>query len=83
MISKNNTPWVGIKAPDKLSDDPWFPVPSFLKDRYAAEQRYNVGCDPITGDKTVKESANIHEEMYQEAIRYHTTTDGTWESGVG
>ena len=60
-----------IKAPERLFEDPWFPLPSVLKSRYEAEDRYDVKFDYVTGDKVVppKERADIHQWIYEEATR--------------
>ena len=65
-----------IKAPVRLSDDPWFPLPDVLRARYEGEERYDIKFDPFTGNKVAppKERVDIHQWVYEEATRNHSTT---------
>ena len=65
-----------IKAPDKLTDDPWFPLPEVLRARYEAERRYDIRFNHVTGDKLAppKERADIHQWVYGEATKNRSTT---------
>ena len=63
-----------FKAPKRLSEDSWFPLPECIREKYAAEMKYDVSFDPITGQMVDKEPFNVHEWAYQQATMNSSTT---------
>ena len=84
-----------FKAPDKLSDDPWFPIPDELREEEPVSFQEDVNLDALTGlpvGETTQEPNNIHEVMYEFATKNRSTTldldppggsENVWQSGVG
>ena len=63
-----------FKAPDRLSEDPWFPLPECIRSKYEADMMYDVKFDPITGQLMKDESFNVHEWAYQQSTMNQSTT---------
>jgi hypothetical protein len=84
--------YVGVLAPDYLEADPWF-GPAVLSESQEDLRSLRLQCEldnqliPESEDTIVrKEDVNIHELMYNIAIKNSTTTTNLhegWQSGTG
>ena len=91
-------PYVGVPAPDYLPEDPWFssPVLSEKQMTYKEAHEQAVAEQQILDESETKESAEIHQKLYEMASKNWTTVaetqggsenfqegPGGWMSGTG
>tara|TARA_B100002019_G_scaffold228721_1_gene202039 strand:- start:181 stop:612 length:432 start_codon:yes stop_codon:yes gene_type:complete len=90
--------YVGVPAPDYLPEDPWFssPVLSEKQMTYKEAHEQAVAEQQILDESETKESAEIHQKLYEMASKNWTTVaetqggsenfqegPGGWMSGTG
>ena len=91
-------PYTGIPAPAYLEDDPWFPAPVLTEKQMSYKEAHEqaVAEQQILDESETKESADIHQKLYEMASKNWTTVvesqggsenfqegPGGWMSGTG
>ena len=91
-------PYIGIPAPAYLEDDPWFPAPVLSEKQMSYKEAHEqaVAEQQILDESETKESADIHQKLYEAASKNWTTVlesqggsenfqegPGGWMSGTG
>ncbi len=91
-------PYTGIPAPAYLEDDPWFPAPVLSEKQMTYKEAHEqaVAEQQILDESENKESADIHQKLYEAATKSWTTVaesqggsenfqegPGGWNSGNG
>jgi hypothetical protein len=91
-------PYTGIPAPAYLEDDPWFPAPVLSEKQMSYKEAHEqaVAEQQILDESENKESADIHQKLYEAATKSWTTVTenlggsenfqegpGGWNSGNG
>jgi hypothetical protein len=91
-------PYTGIPAPAYLEDDPWFPAPVLSEKQMTYKEAHEqaVAEKQILDESENKESADIHQKLYEAATKSWTTVTenlggsenfqegpGGWNSGNG
>ena len=91
-------PYIGIPAPAYLEDDPWFPAPVLSEKQMSYKEAHEqaVAEQQILDESETKESADIHQKLYEAATKSWTTVaesqggsenfqegPGGWNSGNG
>ena len=92
------TPYTGIPAPAYLEDDPWFPAPILSEKQMSYKEAHEqaVAEQQILNESESKESADIHQKLYEMAsANWNTVAEsqggsenfhegpGGWNSGTG
>lgn len=90
--------YTGIPAPAYLEDDPWFPAPVLSEKQMTYKEAHEqaVAEQQILDESENKESADIHQKLYEAATKSWTTVTenlggsenfqegpGGWNSGNG
>jgi hypothetical protein len=94
-----NTPtYIGVPALSYLVEDPWFPPPVFSEKQLSVKEAHEqaVVDQQILDESESKESADIHQKLYEMATQNWTTVaetqggsenfqegPGEWHSGTG
>jgi len=91
-------PYTGIPAPAYLEDDPWFPAPVLSEKQMSYKEAHEqaVAEQQILDESENKESADIHQKLYEAATKSWNTVaesqggsenfqsgPGGWNSGNG
>ena len=91
-------PYTGVPAPAYLEDDPWFPAPVLSEKQMSYKEAHEqaVAEQQILDESETKESADIHQKLYEAASKNWTTVlesqggsenfqegPGGWMSGTG
>jgi hypothetical protein len=91
-------PYTGIPAPAYLEDDPWFPSPVLSEKQMTYKEAHDKAVEEqqILDESETKESADIHQKLYEAASKNWTTVlesqggsenfqegPGGWMSGTG
>ena len=94
----DSPPYVGVPAPAFLTDDPWFPSPVLSEKQMTYKEAHEqaVAEQQILDESENKESADIHQKLYEAATKSWTTVaesqggsenfqegPGGWNSGNG
>ena len=68
-------PYTGIPAPAYLEDDPWFPAPVLSEKQMTYKEAHEqaVAEQQILDESENKESADIHQKLYEAATKSWTT----------
>ena len=68
-------PYTGIPAPVYLEDDPWFPAPVLSEKQMTYKEAHEqaVAEKQILDESENKESADIHQKLYEAATKSWTT----------
>ena len=68
-------PYTGIPAPAYLEDDPWFPAPVLTEKQMSYKEAHEqaVAEQQILDESETKESADIHQKLYEMASKNWTT----------
>ena len=80
MILRKLKQWVGIVAPPKLIEDPWFPIPEELKEPEPDVFKEDVVLESKSENyeraiqHKVIEDEFLHEWVYKEATKNSSTT---------
>lgn len=95
------TPYTGVPAPDYLPEDPWFPSPILSEKQMSVKEAHEqaVADQQILDESASKESADIHQKLYDMASANWNTVSETqggsenfhegssspsgWQSGTG
>ena len=81
-------PYIGVPASDYLSEDPWFHAPVLSEKQMTIKEAHEqaVADQQILDESESKESADIHQKLYEMATANWNTvaeTQGGWNSGTG
>ena len=91
-------PYVGVPAPDYLEIDPWFSPPVLSEKQMTYKEAHDKAVEEqqILDESETKESADIHQKLYEAASKNWTTVlesqggsenfqegPGGWTSGTG
>ena len=93
-------PYIGIPAPAYLEEDPWFPAPVLSEKQMSYKEAHEqaVAEQQILDESESKESADIHQKLYEKATaNWNTVAEtqyqggsenfqegpGGWQSGTG
>ena len=73
--SEFKKPYIGVPAPDYLPEDPWFPSPILSEKQMTVKEAYKhaVADQQILDNSTSKESADIHQKLYEIASKNWNT----------
>ena len=91
-------PYTGVPAPDYLEIDPWFSPPVLSEKQMTYKEAHDKAVEEqqILDESETKESADIHQKLYEAASKNWTTVlesqggsenfqegPGGWMSGTG
>ena len=78
-------PYIGVLAPDYLPEDPWFPTPVFSEKQLTVKEAHEqaVADKQILDESESKESAEIHQKLYELSSKNWTTVGETQLSEQG
>ena len=94
----DNPPYVGVPAPAYLEIDPWFAPPVLSEKQMTYKEAHDKAVEEqqILDESETKESADIHQKLYEAASKNWTTVlesqggsenfqegPGGWMSGTG
>ena len=91
----DSPPYIGVPAPVFLTDDPWFPAPVLSEKQMTYKEAHEqaVAEQQILDESENKESADIHQKLYEAATKSWTTVTENlggsenfqegWNSGTG
>ena len=91
----DSPPYIGVPAPVFLTDDPWFPAPVLSEKQMTYKEAHEqaVVDQQILDESESKESADIHQKLYEAATKSWTTVTENlggsenfqegWNSGTG
>ena len=94
----DNPPYVGVPAPGYLEIDPWFSPPVLSEKQMTYKEAHDKAVEEkqILDESETKESADIHQKLYEMASKNWTTVvesqggsenfqegPGGWMSGTG
>ena len=91
----DSPPYIGVPAPVFLTDDPWFPAPVLSEKQMTYKEAHEqaVADQQILDESESKESADIHQKLYEAATKSWTTVTENlggsenfqegWNSGTG
>ena len=76
-------PYVGVPAPDYLPEDPWFPSPILSEKQMTVKEAHEqaVADQQILDEFESKESADIHQKLYEMASANWNTVSETQHQG--
>ena len=68
-------PYIGVPAPDYLPEDPWFPAPVLSEKQMTVKEAHEqaVADQQILDESESKESADIHQKLYEIASKNWNT----------
>jgi hypothetical protein len=80
-----NEPYIGVPAPDYLPEDPWFPAPVFSEKQLTFKEAHEqaIADQQILDESKEKESADIHQKLYEIASKNWTTVGEIQVSSQG
>mgnify|MGYP001272216358 FL=1 len=94
----DNPPYVGVPAPGYLEIDPWFSPPVLSEKQMTYKEAHDKAVEEkqILDESETKESADIHQKLYEMSSKNWTTVvesqggsenfhegPGGWTSGTG
>ena len=97
-LAKNPSSYTGVPAPDYLEIDPWFSPPVLSEKQMTYKEAHDKAVEEqqILDESETKESADIHQKLYEAASKNWTTVlesqggsenfhegPGGWTSGTG
>ena len=77
-------PYTGIPAPDYLEDDPWFSSPVLSEKQMTYKEAHDQAVieQQITDESESKESAEIHQKLYEMATaNWNTVSETQYQGG--
>ena len=77
-------PYTGIPAPAYLEDDPWFPAPVLSEKQMTYKEAHEqaVAEQQILDESESKESADIHQKLYEMAsANWNTVAETQYQGG--
>ena len=71
----DSPPYIGVPAPAFLTDDPWFPSPVLSEKQMTYKEAHEqaVAEQQILDESENKESADIHQKLYEAATKSWNT----------
>jgi hypothetical protein len=84
-LVNNPTSYTGVPAPDYLPEDPWFPAPVLSEKQLTVKEAHEqaVADKQILDESESKESADIHQKLYELASKNWNTVDETQFDALG
>lgn len=75
------SPYLGVPAPEYLPEDDWFPAPILSEKQLTVKESYDQAVldQQILDESESKESADIHQKLYEVA----TKSWGSWQETLG
>jgi hypothetical protein len=80
-----SSPYLGVPAPVYLPEDPWFSTPVFSEKQLSVKEAHDqaVADQQILDESQSKESADIHQKLYELASKNWNTVDETQFAAQG
>ena len=80
----DSPPYIGVPAPAFLTDDPWFPSPVLSEKQMTYKEAHEqaVAEQQILDESESKESADIHQKLYEMAsANWNTVAETQYQGG--
>ena len=77
-------PYIGVPAPEYLPEDPWFPAPILTAKQMSYKEAHEqaVAEQQILDESESKESADIHQKLYEKATaNWNTVAETQYQGG--
>ena len=77
-------PYIGVPAPEYLPEDPWFPAPILTEKQMSYKEAHEqaVAEQQILDESESKESADIHQKLYEKATaNWNTVAETQYQGG--